>query len=325
MNVLVTGATGFVGSHLCARLLRDGHRVTILRRPSSDLSVLQGLDLAHVIGDVTDPASVECAVQGQEAVIHAAAHLQQYWRQWREVQTRINVGGTQNVAAACRQHGARLVHISSVAAIGIPPDRHRPADETFRFNLERSGLNYHISKKRAEEVVQKEVANGLDAVIVNPASGFGPFGKRFRGSEVPSRVQHAKIISYFMGGFNIVHVADVVEGILRALQQGRRGERYILGGENWTWRAMSEWVATFLGVQRIFVPVPAFVTGSLAALSEPIGRITGRRPRFTFDLHYIANRFQFYDSSKAKRELGYNPRGYREMVREYFGWARSRN
>ncbi len=324
MKILVTGATGFVGSHLCRRLLRDGHPVTILRRSSSDTTILKGLDLNQVIGDVTDADAVVRAVQGQAVVIHAAAHLT-YWRRVHDVQTAINVGGTQNVAEACQHFRARLVHVSSVAAIGIPTDQNHRADESFMFNLEQSGLNYHLSKKRAEEVVLQAVANGLDAVIVNPGAGFGPFGKRFRGGEAPSKVQRSKVVSYFLGGINVVHVDDVVDGIVRALQHGRTGERYILGGENWTWRQISECAATLLGVKRIFVPVPSFVTSIASSILEPISNVTGKRPRITHDTHYLAGRFQFYDSSKAQQELGYSPRGYRDIVREFFAWSRSQH
>ncbi len=320
MDILVTGATGFVGVHLCRRLLEDGHRVTVLRRPTSDSSILSGLDLVHVIGDVTDDASVKPAVQGREAVIHAAAHLDQS-PHLKNVQYKVNVEGTRNVVAACREsHVRRLVHVSSVAAVGIPSDRHHPADEAFPFNLEGSGLSYHLSKRRAEDVVLEGVSSGLVASIVNPSSICGPHRLGFRGGEVPASVLRSAVVPYFVGGRNMVHVGDVVGGILAVLKRGRPGERYILGGENLTWREMSEIAADALRLKRVFVPVPPLVTGAVALASEAFHSVTGRRSRITNAVHYLASRFLFYDSTKARTELGYHARTYRQIVEEYFDW-----
>ena len=149
MRVLVTGATGFLGSHLCRKLVTDGHWVRILARPTSSLATLEGLRVERIFGDVTDGESVRRAVQGQEWVIHAAANLN-YWERDEAVQTRVNVDGTRYVAQACRVEGVkRLVHVSSVAAIGIPTDPARPAGEEFPFNLADSGLGYQIHKRMA--------------------------------------------------------------------------------------------------------------------------------------------------------------------------------
>lgn len=318
MDVLVTGATGFVGSHLCHRLHAQGHRVSVLRRPTSDASPLDGLDLTHVVGDITDPTSVSRAVRGQEIVIHAAGHLDQSPR-LAPLQYTVNVEGTRNVVAACRESGVRrLVHLSSVVAVGLPRDRRRPADETLVFNLERSGLRYAISKRHAEDAVLQGVAQGLDAVIVNPSTICGPFRGSFRGREVPAGVRRSPVVPYFLGGRNVVHVRDVVEGTLGALAHGRVGERYILGGENLTWREMAHIAAEVLGCRRVFVPVPPLVTAAAAAL-ERLGTLAGRRPRITYAVHYAASRFWFYDSRKAAAELGYTARSYREIVEEYFG------
>ncbi len=322
MDVLVTGATGFVGSHLCQRLREQDHRVTVLRRPSSDASTLSGLDLTHVVGDVTDPEAVSRAVRGREVVIHAAGHLDQSQR-LASLQYAVNVEGTRNVVAACRASGVRrLVHLSSVAAVGIPRDRHRPADETFVFNLEQSGLHYPVSKKHAEDAVLHGVSQGLDAVIVNPSAICGPFRRGFRGGEVPAKVLRSTVVPYFLGGRNVVHVRDVVEGTLGALAHGRAGERYILGGENLTWREMSHIAAEILRCRRVFVPVPSLVTAAAAVL-EPLGTLVGRRPRITYAVHYAASRFWFYDCSKATRELGYTARPYRGIVTEYLATRRA--
>lgn len=320
MKVLVTGATGFLGSHLCRRFVLEGHEVTAFRRPESNTALLADLTLRHVLGDITEPEAVNEAVKGQDVVIHAAAHLA-YWRRVRDVQARINVDGTRHVVQACQQAGVRrLVHVSSVAAIGIPQAQ-RPADETFRFNLDNSGLNYHLSKHRAEQEVQRGCVNGLEAVIVNPGSIFGPHGRSFRGGEMIEKVRRRRVVPYFLGGINVVHVDDVVDGIVRALKLGQSGERYILGGENLTYRRIAEMAAERLRLARQFVPVPPLVTGLAAALTEPVSAWTGKRPRFTYEVHYCSSHYQFYDSSKARKELGFAPRSFEAIVAAYLAQA----
>jgi dihydroflavonol-4-reductase len=310
MDILVTGATGFVGAHLCRRLARDGHRVTVFRRSSSDLSLLRGVTFQDAVGELTDEESVERAVQNHEAVIHAAASLTQ-----SSLLYKVNVAGTDSVIAACRKGGVRrLVHVSSVAAIGISPDRQHPANETCSFGLESGCWSYGSSKRQAEKRVLQASSTGLDAVIVNPSWIFGPHGQIFRGSEVFIKVLRNKVLPCFDGGGNAVHVHDVVDGIVAALKVGRTGERYILGGENLTWRQMSEIAANVFGLKRVFVPVPSLVTNAAALMFGVLGTATGWRPRIS---RHLASRFSYYDSGKASAELGYHPRPYRQIVEDY--------
>lgn len=319
MRVLVTGGTGFLGSRLCRRLVAQGHRVRVLCRPTSDMRILEELPVERVLGDVTDRESVERAVRDQEVVFHAAADIS-YWGRDGERQMRVNAEGTRHVAQACRKECVRrLVHVSSVAAIGIPTVPAQPATEDFPFNLEGAGLTYHLSKRRAEEEVTAEVRRGLDAVVVNPASIFGPYGSFYRGAEMMRKVRGSPVVPCFTGGLCAVHVDDVIDGILAALQRGDRGERYILGGENVTFRALVERTARMLGLRRGVVPVPPLVTGLAAAILEPWGRWRGRRPRVTYAIHYCASRYHFYDSSKARKVLGYSPRGFDAILAECLG------
>lgn len=316
-RILITGATGFLGSHLCQRLVRDGHQVRAFVRPNSNTSNISGAIIEYAVGDVNDVESLGQAVENQEIVIHTAAHLT-YWEQTRALQSKINVEGTQNLIAACKQHSVqRLIHVSSVAAIGIPPNVDIPADETFQFNLQSSGLNYHLSKWRSEVAVLSQRDSLLDVIVVNPGTIFGGFGSIFRGSEMIEKVCRSSIVPYFLGGINTVHVEDVVDGICSAITNGTSRERYILGGENITFRQIVEIAASYLGVKRVFVPIPSVVTGLAAAIQEPISKITGKRPRFTYEVHYCAHRFHFYDSQKAKDKLEYRARGFSEIVEDY--------
>jgi dihydroflavonol-4-reductase len=315
MKVAVTGATGFLGSHLCRCLVLDGHRVVALRRPTSGDGELGRLRVETVLGDVTDPTAVRALVRECDAIFHAAASIR-YGQEMSGEHQRVNVHGTRVVAEACRRvASARLIHVSSVAAIGVPEGR-RPAAEDFAFNAD--GLSYHRSKADAEAAVLEEVGRGLDAVIVNPASILGPWHRSYRGSEVPMAVSRRRIVPYFVGGTTVAHVADVVDGILAALEHGRRGERYILGGENLSWRRMAEMAAEELGVRRVFAPLPPPLPAALARARGVAARF-GRPASFSSDSVQLVSRYQYYDSSRARTELGYSPRGYREIVRDYLG------
>jgi dihydroflavonol-4-reductase len=319
VKILVTGATGFLGAHLCRGLVQRGWQVTAFRRSASDDSLLSDLGLNFATGDVTDPATLEAAVRGHEVVIHAAGHLA-YWSRLRTVQNQVNIGGTRNVIAASQRAGVRrLVFISSVAAIGIPGRHQPPADETFPFNLEDGPLNYPISKRRAEELVIAGCRAGLDAVIVNPAALLGEWGRRYRGIELVDKIRSRPVAFYFSGGRNLVHVGDVVEGILRALEAGRSGERYILGGENLSYHETARLVSDRLQRKVMLVPVVPAVTG-LLAMFDPLSSAAGRRPPVTRESHFTASRFQYYSSAKAERELGYRFRPFTAILDEILEW-----
>ena len=316
MRVLITGGTGFLGSHLCHRLVAEGLEVRVLCRPTSPPAALAGVCVERVLGDVTDQSSVMRAVRDRDCVIHAAASLS-YWGRDAAWQQQVNVEGTRHVVHACLRNGVkRLLHVSSVAAVGIPDDPTRPANEDLPFNLQDTGLSYHLSKRQAEEVVLDGAAQGLDAVIVNPASIFGPYGSCYRGAEMFCKARRTWLLPYFTGGLCAVHVQDVVEGTVAALWRGKSGRRYILGGENLSHRALVERAAGALNLRRRFVPVPALVTRLAADVLEPWGRWRNVRPRITYLTHYCASRYHYYDSTRARTELGYRPRNFEAILQE---------
>jgi dihydroflavonol-4-reductase len=325
MRVLITGATGFLGARLTQRMLADGHQVRALCRPASDLAKLAAIPLERALGDVTDFESVRRAVRGREWVVHAAADVNEFSRsparQWK-----VNVEGSRNVARACREEGvARLLHVSSVAAIGIPPSPDQPANEEFPFNLEHTRLSYHLSKRQAEKEVLAEAGRRLDVVVVNPASMFGANGSRYRCGEIIWKVRRSAIVPYLIGGGCVVHVDDVLDGLLAALARGAAGERYILGGENISYRAMAETAAQAMHLRRRFVPLPPLVTGAAALVFEAWSRVRSRPPRISRAGHFLASRHLFYDSSKARKALGYSPRDFRAIVDDYLRWEASRS
>ncbi len=313
MKVLITGATGFLGARLCQRMLAEGYQVRILCRETSNLAAVAAVPLEKALGDITDADSVLAAVQGCQCVIHAAANVG-HQPGARQEQMRVNVEGTRNAARAARTEGVqRFLQISSVGAIGIPTNA-QPADEDFRFNAENTGLNYHISKHRAEQEVLAEVRCGLDAVIVNPALICGTTASGYR---VPRPMQRALanwIIPYSPGGQCLVHVEDVLDGILLALRKGQSGNRYILGGSNVSFHDMSNAVRERLHLTRLLIPVPSLLVEYKAKIASLFRRILGVSLLPDYDRRFC---HQFYSSRKAQRDLGYLPRDFVSIAAEF--------
>ncbi len=237
MNVLVTGATGFLGSELAHQLLKIGYHVRIYRRETSKLDLLRTIknDIEHSIGDITDLVALRRAMNHIQVVFHVAANVQAGSKSL----TKVNVHGTAAVVdAACESNVERLVHTSSVAPIGRTPVG--ISDETTEWPDDTPMWPYAKSKHLAELEVQRSIAEGLDAVIVNPSLILGPdpsHGKVPHVShEFIQKIQSGKIWLYPKGGTNVVDVADVAAAHLTALEHGKTGRRYILGSENLSWK-----------------------------------------------------------------------------------------
>ncbi len=213
-RILVTGATGCIGSNLAARLLADGHEVRILRRPTSDLRAVADLPVEHSMGDVRDPDSLIRAMEGCDIVYHAAAFVTHAAKD-RDEQYQINVIGTRNVVTACRTAGVRrLVHVSSIAAIGFGRPG-EPANEETPFTWTgRPG--YKTSKYYSELEVAKGIEQGIDAVVVNPSVVVGERDIHFRGGQLIRDARRGLLLFYVDGGMNVVYVGDVVDGMIRA-------------------------------------------------------------------------------------------------------------
>ncbi|MEP6714284.1 MAG: NAD-dependent epimerase/dehydratase family protein [Terriglobia bacterium] len=322
MRVLVTGATGFLGFHLCTRLTELGWQTSAFHRASSRTGMLDPLGVRLIEGDFEDLKSVREAVAGQDLVIHAAADIKS-WSPHPALQDRANTEATRKVAEACRLGGVgRLIHVSSVSAIGIPTTPAHPADESFKFNLKGRRFNYHLSKKKAEEAVLSQVALGLDAVIVNPGSLFGPFGATYRGAEIVYKAAQGGIVPCFAGGRCIVHVDDVVDGILAAARSGVRGERYILGGDNISFRDIAKVSARALGANPRLVPIPSVLARVLMNAAEAVAPSGSFMPRL--NAVYTDGLFQYYKSYRATAAWGYAYRPFTEIADECVAHRQSR-
>lgn len=324
MTTLVTGATGFVGSAVARALLARGHQVRLLARPSSDRRNLAGLDAEIVTGDLTDPASLTRAAAGCRYVVHVAADYR-FWVPDPEAMLRANVEGTRSIMRAAQAAGAeRIVHCSSVAALGLNPDG-TPADETTPVDPAILITTYKRSKYLAEQAVLGLVRDeNLPAVVVNPAAPVGPrdikptpTGKMIRDAA------NGRIPAYVETGLNVVHVDDVAEGHALALERGRIGERYILGGENLALKDLLALVADVAGGRAPRLRLREAWVWPVALAMEGLARITGIPPMVTRDHLRMARKKMFFSSAKAIAELGYQPRPVRQAIEDAVAWFRA--
>ncbi len=319
MKVLITGASGFVGGQLAVELVRRGQSVRVLRRGNSSLVGLAGLDVEDFIGDILDRDAVMRAVEGCEVVYHVAA-VSSYWRARREQIYRVNVEGTRNVVDACLHAGVqRFVHTSSAAAIGLTRDG-RPADEDTPFDPRLEQFAYGHSKYLAEQEVQRGVAQGLPAVIVNPAVVIGP-GDHYMisGSIIVELARHA-LPAVPPGGICTADIDAVVAGHIAAAERGRVGERYILGGENLMYREIATTVAEIVGRHGPRLTLPRWLLLPAAGAVSAYSRFSTRPPVMSSDQIRLSVHNAFFSSEKARRELDYPILPFRAAATRAYRW-----
>jgi dihydroflavonol-4-reductase len=320
VEVLVTGASGFVGANLIRALLRDGRRVRVLVRRTSNLAALIGCPVDVVPGDVLDPESLSAAVAGCALVFHAAADYR-LWAPDPAVLYRCNVEGTRNVLAACERAGVeRVVYTSSVGTLGISADG-RPATEETPVSLRDMVGAYKRSKFMAERVADEYAARGLPVVIVNPSNPIGPW-------EVRPTPTGQMVVDFLKGrmfgtldtGLNLVHVVDVARGHILAAQKGRVGEKYILGNRNCSLTEFFRLLANVTGVAAPRFRVPYRFIWLVALASEGGARLTGRPPRVPLTGVRMARRRMYFSAEKAVRELGLPQTPVEQALRDAVEW-----
>ncbi len=317
MKVLVTGATGLVGSAVVRELVARGHAVRALARATSDLSNLEGTGAEVARGDVLDAASIRAALAGCEAVVHAAglprigASSDAY---------AVNVRGVEVVLSAALEAGVvRAVLTSSSSVLG---GKRRPVvmDELTPSNAGSLGIGYFDSKVAGERAARALAARGLPVVLVRPSFVLGPGDVNRSSATIVVGIARRRVPAYVEGGASYCDVRDVAAGHAAALDRGRPGEAYVLGGHNLTTSEMMARVCAIAGVpppRRVPVPVAL----ALAAADEIRRRATGSRPGMTRALVRAAALYTFVSSAKAERELGYAIRPFDEMVRETLRFA----
>ncbi len=324
MTTLLTGATGFVGSAVARALAVRGHTLRLLTRPGSDRRNLAGLDAEVVTGDLTDPASLARAAHGCRYVLHVAADYR-FWVPDPDAMLRANVDGAVAMIRAAADAGAeRIVHCSSVAALGQIGDG-TPADEdTPAKPADFVGI-YKRSKYLAEQAVLDLVRrDGLPVVVVNPSSPVGP--RDIKPTPTGKMILDAaagRVPAYIDTGLNVVHVDDVAEGHVLALERGRVGQRYILGGENLPLKDILALVCDVANRKPPSIRLPEAVLWPAAFAMEQLAKVTGIVPMMTRDHLKMARKKMYFSSAKAVAELGYRPRPVRSAMEDAVAWFRS--
>ncbi len=318
---LVTGAAGFVGSAVARALTARGLRVRALVRSSSPRRNLEDLDVELAQGDVRDQASVAAALSGARFLLHVAADYRLWARDPDEI-LRNNVDGARAVMNAALAAGVeRVVYTSSVATLSL---ERTPADETAPLAESAAIGSYKRSKVAAERLVERMITDqGLPAVIVNPSTPIGPRDVRPTPTgRIIVEAAAGRMPAFVDTGLNLVHVDDVAEGHCLALERGRIGERYILGGQDVSLRDMLAEIARLSGRKPPTVNLPRAPLYPLAVAAEAIARLTGVEPFLTVDALKMAGHHMFFSSAKAERELGYRARPYPEALADALAWFR---
>ena len=319
--VLVTGAAGFVGSAIARALLERRHSVRVLVRPSSNRANLAGLDVSIVEGDIRDARMLESAMRNVRFLLHAAADYR-LWTRDPHALIENNVGGTRTVMEAALAAGVeRIVYTSSVATLALRPHA-EPADETGRLGAHDAVGAYKRSKVLAEREVETMIArHGLPAIIVHPSTPIGPRDIRPTPTgRIIVEAASGRMPAFVDTGLNLVHVDDVAQGHVAALQRGEVGAHYILGGENVSLADMLRKIARVTGRRAPRIKLPRRLLYPAAFLTEAVATITGREPFLTRDGLRMARDPMYFTSARAERELGYCARGYGEGVRDAIDW-----
>jgi dihydroflavonol-4-reductase len=307
MTTLVTGATGFVGSHVTRQLVAAGDAVRVLVRRSSNLAVLEGLPVEPVEGDLCDGASLERAMQGVRRVYHVAAD----YRLWTPKPAEIyesNVEGTRRLLEAAQRAGVeRIVYTSTVATIAVPRHGALPNEET-QATLDEMIGHYKRSKFLAEQVAIDAARAGAPVVIVNPTAPVGPGDwKPTPTGRIVLDFLQGKMPAYVDTGLNVAAVEDVAAGHLLAAEKGRIGERYILGARNMTLKQILDALAAITGRPALRVRLPHAIALAAGYADEFYSRLTGREPQIPVEGVKMSRHKMFVESDKAARELSYKP------------------
>jgi dihydroflavonol-4-reductase len=323
MLVFITGATGFVGSHVARALADNGADLRLLVRQNSNLKNIADLKADLVTGDLRDPASLEMGIAGCDVLFHVAADYRLWVRDPDEMYS-ANVDGTRAILEAARKNGIRrVVYTSSVATMGFTQNG-APADESSPVSLDNMIGPYKRSKFMAEQVALEAARSGLDVVIVNPST---PVGERDIKPTPTGRIVvdflKKKFPAYVDTGLNLVDVKQCAHGHIAALEKGRTGERYILGGENLTLKQILDKLAAITGLPSPKIRVPYVLALATGVLDEVVtGRIRGLEPRATIDAVRMGRKKMFVSSAKAEHELGWKIIPVDDALRRAAAWFR---
>ena len=320
MTVLVTGATGYIGSAVARELAENDTKIRCLVRETSNMKNLDGLYVEIAHGDIRDIESVRRALKGCERVYHLAA-VYANWLPDSGLMYRVNEEGTRNVLTACRKAGIqKIVYCSSVAALGAHGKI--PADESAQFNLNSTKDHYYISKYRAEQVALEFSRSGLPVVIVNPSNPIGPrdIAPTPTGALMINLLK-GKFPGYVDGGINLIDVTDCARGIVAAMEKGRAGEKYILGNRNVSIKEYFELIVKAAGRGKspsLRIPAPMAVFSGFGY--QMLARLNGKPPVTSASWARVGSHYSWWDCTRARENLGLGQRPLEESIADAIQW-----
>ena len=324
MKALVTGATGFVGSHVARVLAEKGAELRVLVRSSSNLKNIEGLNAERVVGDLRDADSLEKAMSGCDAVFHVAADYR-LWVDDPEQMYKANVEGTRALLKAAKESGVRrVVYTSSVATMGFISNGHL-ADENSPVSLDNMIGPYKRSKFMAEQLAMEAGRKEMDVVTVNPTTPVGDHDiKPTPTGRIVVDFLKKKFPAYVDTGLNLVDVDECARGHVEAFEKGQSGERYILGGDNLTLKQILDKLGAITGLPSPTIKIPYVVALAAGVVDEVFtGRIMGKEPRATIDAVRMGKKKMFVTSAKAERELGWRQVTVDNALQRAVDWFRA--
>jgi dihydroflavonol-4-reductase len=320
MTTLVTGAAGFLGSHVTRQLVARGENVRVLMRPSSSNRAISDLSLEYVTGDLRDAESLERAMNGVQRVFHVAADYRLWAKNPQDIYDS-NVGGTKNLLAAAKTAGVeQLIYTSTVATIAV--DRPELPNESTDSKLEEMVGHYKRSKWMAEQEVLHAARAGFPAIVAMPTTPVGPWDwKPTPTGKIVLDFLNGKMPGYVETGLNFVGVEECAAGHLLVAERGKIGERYLLGGENLTLKQMLDTLAKITGLAAPTMKIPHGVALGVAYVESAFSRLVGKEPQIPVEGVRIAQHVMFVDATRAVRELGFEqgsvPAALERAVRWY--------
>jgi dihydroflavonol-4-reductase len=313
VKILVTGASGFIGSHLVPRLLAEGHRVRTVSRSPLSGSISWAAQVEHYCVDIVDLEKLEPVAQGVEIIFHLAG-LVSYRRSALSRQRAINVIGTQNVMQiAVKNAVKRVIHTSSIAAMGIPAAG-TVADEEIVYNLQGKGLTYCDTKHEAEAAVMEYYQQGLPVIVLNPGIILGENDTHPHHHVIFRAISSGLLLGCPAGGVMFSDIEDVVAAYLSAMTHGRPGERYVIGNANLSYLNAACRFSNVFGCAPPWITLPSWLLSGAALASETAAGLLGKEPIFTKQMSWLCQQKIFFSWAKAERELGYRATAFENTV-----------
>lgn len=322
MKILVTGADGLLGSNLVRELLSRGHVIRAFVQPGRQQKTLEGLPIEKSAGNLLNPDEVIKAAEGCEAIIHCAASTA-VWPIRSEIINKVNIDGTKNIIQAVYKNNIqRLIYVGTANSFGFG-SKSQPGVEGNPYKSATYGLDYMDSKYKAMQVVLEEVkTNKLPAVIVNPTFMFGPYDSTPSSGAMIVALYKGKVPGYTKGGRNYLCAKDAAVAIANALTKGSVGECYILGNENLSYREIFTKISNTIGVKPPSLAIPSLFAKLYGRIGSIVGNVTGKAPAISYPLARISADEHYYNSAKARTELGLPQTPVEAGIRESFDWLK---